>query len=799
MTDFACSVIIPSFNHRRFVGAAIESALAQTLQPVEIVVIDDGSTDGSPDAIRGRFGDAVHVLEARENRGAADTINEGIARARAPYVAVLNSDDVHAPERLRRIVPWMARIAADVVFTAARPVDRVGAAADTATMANYRMRCAAAAAEDWRGALVEFNLALTTSNIVARKAAVAAVGGFRPFRYVHDWDFMLRSLSRLSVEWLDEPLCDYRVHGANTIGEVRDGPGRALLIAEQSLMAALFLAESAGTPMASRRERLMRAPDLHVATIAALAARLDREGAAGALAALREGRLPAYVDDALAASRLAPLRHVSVADVRRPYAPPAAAPAAGAARRRRKSAAVEMLRGTLRVARSFSKHVLRRDVAAFDVADHHLRSASDALGGGAGRPAAAAPVAAAPRPRAAAAGPRPDLRSVVLVSHVGYRGGASLILLSLARCLRRDFALDVRTILADRGVLAADFAALGAVATWPGTAPMPGPNGEAPPLPAIEALAARLDAHFAAEGIEPGATVALCNTIPTSRYAAAFARLGVPVIALIHEKATSFPPGQFDEIYRAAGRVIYPARLMLEAATSLPGFDPERSIVMPQDLVSDGFGALDPAAARAEVLAELGLGTRARIVLGSGPADFRKGFDLFVAAMIAVAPEARRHDMAFVWLGQETPVSADQRAWLARDLAAAGLTGRLHMVEHVPSPERFFQAADVFLLTSREDPFPCAAQEAMACRTPVICFRDAAGTQEILDDGRGIVVPYAAAGAMGAALVALLDDDARRAAMGEAARVFALDRFGRGAYARAIHRLAVELQRSRAP
>lgn len=711
---------------------------------------------------------------------------------------MLNSDDVYAPERLQRIVPWMARIGADVVFTAVRPVDRDGAAAGSATMANYRTTCAAAAAEDWRGAMVEFNLALTTSSIVARKAAVAAIGGFRPFRYVHDWDFMLRSLSKLSVEWLTEPLCDYRVHGANTIGEVQESRGRELLVAEQSLMAALFLAESAGTPMAARRERIMHARDLHIATVAALSARLDRDGPDGALAALREGRLPAYVDAALAGSRLAPLRHVAVADVRWPRARSAAStPLAGPRVRRRRSAGIEVVRGALRLARTFSKHLLGRDVTAFDAADFHLRSASETLGGGRKRPDPAPPPAL-PRSQTASGSGTEPLAAVVIVSHVGYRGGASLIALSLARRLRRDFGVRILGVLGGKGALEADFAVEGPVVVWAGTAPLPGANGAAPLLPAATALARRIAAQLAAAGIDPAATVAICNTIPTSRYASAFRHLGVPVIALVHEKATSFPSAQLDEIYAAAGRVVYPARLMRDAAAHLPGFDPVRSLVMPQDLVADGFAALDPAKARADVRAELGLADEARIILGCGPADFRKGFDLFLAAMMSISGDARRHDIAFVWLGQGAPASTDQRAWLARDLAASGLQGRLHMLEHSHSPERFFHAADVFLLTSREDPFPCVAQEAMACRTPVICFRDATGTQEALEHGRGIVVPYAASGEMGRAAVALLDDDARRAAIGEAARAFALEHYGRGEYTRAIHALALDLHRTRA-
>src|SRR5262245_58847860 len=97
------SVLIPVYNHECFVGAAIDSVLTQTMRPREVICIDDCSTD--------RSGAAVEAVAARHpsvrywsrpNQGAARTINEGIRAARGRYVAILNSDDLYQPARLRR-------------------------------------------------------------------------------------------------------------------------------------------------------------------------------------------------------------------------------------------------------------------------------------------------------------------------------------------------------------------------------------------------------------------------------------------------------------------------------------------------------------------------------------------------------------------------------------------------------------------------------------------------------------------------------------------------------------------------
>ena len=90
------SVVIPVYNGERFLGAAIDSALAQTHAPVEIVVVDDGSTDASAETAEGR---GVRVLR-EPHRGIPAPFNAGIAAARGEYIAFLGADDLWPPERL---------------------------------------------------------------------------------------------------------------------------------------------------------------------------------------------------------------------------------------------------------------------------------------------------------------------------------------------------------------------------------------------------------------------------------------------------------------------------------------------------------------------------------------------------------------------------------------------------------------------------------------------------------------------------------------------------------------------------
>lgn len=96
------SILINNYNYGRFINDAIESALAQTYQQIEIVVVDDGSTDNSLEVIA-RYTDRVRLVE-KENAGQASAFNAGFASSLGEIVCFLDSDDLFAPEKVNRIV-----------------------------------------------------------------------------------------------------------------------------------------------------------------------------------------------------------------------------------------------------------------------------------------------------------------------------------------------------------------------------------------------------------------------------------------------------------------------------------------------------------------------------------------------------------------------------------------------------------------------------------------------------------------------------------------------------------------------
>lgn len=220
------TVIIPAYRHERYVGAAIESVLAQTIGDWELIVIDDCSPDGTWEQIQRHRDPRITALRHDVNRGAHATLNEGVSLARGRYVAILNSDDVYAPARLERTIAHLESASAELVGTGIRLIDEEGAPIDdTAHPWHqwYRGRLdVLQASGDLSTALLDGNSFVTTSNFVFRPELARRIGGFADLRYAHDYAFVLAAASagESAVALLrEEQLLSYRWHDANTIRE----------------------------------------------------------------------------------------------------------------------------------------------------------------------------------------------------------------------------------------------------------------------------------------------------------------------------------------------------------------------------------------------------------------------------------------------------------------------------------------------------------------------------------------------------------------------------------------------------
>jgi glycosyltransferase involved in cell wall biosynthesis len=229
----AASVVIPSYNHGRFIGEAVESVLESPFSELELVVVDDGSSDDSLDRLEPFRADRRVRIEAQPNRGAHAALNRGLELARGEILLILNSDDVFAPERVTRLVElfehqpetvlaasWIEVIDADGVSLGVKRGYRNMPPWPPPTHGPMLSDLG-----DPELALLETNFISTTSNIAFRRALIDRHRlRFCSLRYTHDWDLILAACGRGRCAVVEQPLVKYRVHGDNTI---REGADRA--------------------------------------------------------------------------------------------------------------------------------------------------------------------------------------------------------------------------------------------------------------------------------------------------------------------------------------------------------------------------------------------------------------------------------------------------------------------------------------------------------------------------------------------------------------------------------------------
>lgn len=203
-------VVVPSYNHARFVEKCLRSVMAQTLPPMELLVIDDGSNDDSPRTIARVLQDCSFPsdLIVRPNRGLTATLNEGLKRSSGHYFTYLGSDDVWLPSFLEsRIATLARRPAAVLAYGNAYSIDEAGTIIDSTT------EWAAYVDGDARHMLMT-TLAPLSPTVVYRRHALERYGWNESAR-LEDYELYLRLSGEGEFAFDPKVLSAWRVHGKN--------------------------------------------------------------------------------------------------------------------------------------------------------------------------------------------------------------------------------------------------------------------------------------------------------------------------------------------------------------------------------------------------------------------------------------------------------------------------------------------------------------------------------------------------------------------------------------------------------
>ncbi len=215
------SVIIPLYNHERFIEMAISSVLEQSFPDFELIIINDGSTDNSAKIVK-KFNDNRIRYVSRANKGAYETINEGVRLAKGEYISILNSDDFYDKDRLKKCVNILKNnrsLAA--VFSYINIIDGHGNLMDSkeGDKSNWGKIKNKITFENQVNPLLSLlagNFLVTTSNLFCKKEIFNKIGYFRNLRYTHDYDMFLRICQNFKTYILPELLLFYRVHSSNS-------------------------------------------------------------------------------------------------------------------------------------------------------------------------------------------------------------------------------------------------------------------------------------------------------------------------------------------------------------------------------------------------------------------------------------------------------------------------------------------------------------------------------------------------------------------------------------------------------
>ncbi len=360
------------------------------------------------------------------------------------------------------------------------------------------------------------------------------------------------------------------------------------------------------------------------------------------------------------------------------------------------------------------------------------------------------------------------LPRTLFVSHEATRTGAPKCLLGMLRWARANTALDFEVILRRGGPLTTDFAAVAPMhlldgrpaSSW--SARMERELGRGPlrdPLARTVSTVHRRRLHglrdFELAYLNSAVAASVIGALPGSvkMLVSHIHELDTQLEHSLHREADRVALFDRTDRWIAAGEEV---RLLLEDH----GVDSRHIAVQPEFI--EVPAAPDPAAV-AQARRSLGIPPDARVVGTMGTIEPRKGPDLFVA----LAQQLRTthgDDVHLLWVG--APTGSPWQWPMEEDIRRAGLSDVVHLAGAQADPMPYLAATDVFVLTSREDPFPLACLEAAALGRPVVSFASG-GMSEFLAHGGGTVVPALHVAAMAAAVSELLDDASARARAGE--------------------------------
>jgi glycosyltransferase involved in cell wall biosynthesis len=342
-------------------------------------------------------------------------------------------------------------------------------------------------------------------------------------------------------------------------------------------------------------------------------------------------------------------------------------------------------------------------------------------------------------------GYKPENKGIIFVGHDAHQNGAQVLALNIIRQLAETFKYDVYLILKSGGPLLNDFDEI-----------------------AIETICLDNSGEKNLKEWIKSINVdkAICNTVLSGDILHMLAECGVVCISLIHEMEKVIRQYSCENnlsfIAQDASKIVFASDYVRKSVENIVSIPKEKTIIS-----SQGLGMINPYFENHETMCasirkKHNLPKNSKIVLGVGYGDYRKGLDLFAQCMLKVCKSCE--NTYFIWVG-----NIENNILLKVNSLLEGheMKNRFITTGWEKEYMRYYAAANVYLLTSREDPFPSVVLEAMHSYLPVIAFENGGGYVEIVDDNTGGLVPMENVEFMSERIIRLLNDDDLRLKIGK--------------------------------
>ncbi|MFZ3169374.1 MAG: glycoside hydrolase family 99-like domain-containing protein [Candidatus Methanoperedens sp.] len=338
---------------------------------------------------------------------------------------------------------------------------------------------------------------------------------------------------------------------------------------------------------------------------------------------------------------------------------------------------------------------------------------------------------------------------LIFVSHDAFYAGAQLISLNIIKMLKELFHYDIFLILKSGGDLESEFKKYSTIYNLE----MDYPSSER-----LEELILTLH--------NKGADIAICNTIVAGDIIEPFHKHNIQTLSLIHELPGVIKQYKMEKnvhiVAQHADVIVFPSEYVKSKFAGPVKLDKKKCVIASQGLYLRNNFKDKNEEAKIALRNLLSIPHNSKIILGVGYAYFRKGVDIFVQ----IAKDVVRTDNSahFIWAGQW---DENYMKDIVSDIKRSEIENNIHFVGLQKDIQLFYAGADLYLMTSREDPFPSTILEAMDVGVPVIGFQDAGGFNDIITENTGILVPYLDVNEMTKAVIYLLNDPTLRDSLGK--------------------------------